>query len=383
MNNIPSSCSKRNCSFTFSSSTTPALTSVTPQKGTSGTEVTLTGNGFSSSIPEVNVTIGRSICQVTSSTLTTIKCTAGQSIGGSHEVVVKIGNKGFAKPSGRKISFTYQVSVRGIQPARGSVGGGTLVTIKGNGFGITSNDSRVTIDGSICNVYNSSVTEIWCVTSSHGSANASVDVTVGSEVGSLINAFVYDTGLTPVVSSVSISEGSVNGGQELMINGSGFGVSQANIKIGPNPCVVTLHSDLLIKCVTPANAPGIYDVLVYVEGKGYAVHASSSSRPPQFKYVLEVTGISPRHGSIFGGTIVNVSGRGFSDNTSAVLVNIGDVPCKILSSGSTRIVCKTEASSAVHTVDNSGVHPGKTRSELFRLNITLNILIDVVAYFSR
>ena len=372
MNNIPSSCSKRKCSFTFSSPTTPSLITITPPKGTFGTEVTLTGSGFSFSIPEVNVTIGRSVCPVTSSNLTTIKCTAGQSIGGSHEVVVKIANKGFAKPSGGKISFHYQVSVSGVQPARGSIGGGTLVNIKGNGFGTTSNDSCVTIGGSICNVFNSTVTEIWCVTSSHGSANASVNVTVGSEVGSLVNAFVYDSGLTPVVSSLSITEGSVSGGQQLVIQGSGFRVSQANIKIGPNPCVVILHSNLLIKCITPANSPGIYDVLVYVEGKGYAVYALLGSRPPQFKYVLEVTSISPRHGSIFGGTIVTVSGRGFSDNMSAVLVNIGDVPCKVLSSRSTRIVCKTGASSAVHTVDNTGVHPGKTRSKSFWLNIVLN-----------
>lgn len=359
MNDIPSSCSKRKCSFTFSSSGTPVLTSISPQKGASGTEVTLTGSGFSANVPEVNVTIGGSICYVISSNLTTIKCTAGQSIGGSREVVVRIGNKGFAEHSGGQIAFTYRVSVNRIQPARGSIGGGTLVTINGDGFGLTSNASSVAIGGSICNVLNSSLTEISCVTSSHASSSANVDVTVGGEVGSLSNAFVYDSGLTPSVSSLSISEGSVSGGEELVIQGSGFGVSQVTITIGPNPCTVTLHYGVLIKCTTPASAPGIYDVLVYVDGKGYAVQAGSGSRPPQFKYVLEVTDISPRHGSIFGGTVVTVTGRGFSDNTSAVTVNIGDVPCKVLSSRSTKILCKTEASSTVHTVDNTGVHPGK------------------------
>lgn len=361
MNNIPSSCSTRNCSFTLSSSLTPSLTSVSPRKGTSGTEITLTGSGFSSNLAEVNVTIGGNVCHVTSSSLTSIKCTAGASVGGLHDLVVNIGNKGFAKHSGGKISFTYQVSVSDIQPSRGSTGGGTLVVIIGNGFGVTSNSGRVTIGGSICNLINSSVIEISCITSSHGAANTTVEVTVGPEVGSLLDAFVYDPALTPVVSSLSFSEGSVNGGEELVIQGSGFGLSQANIKIGPNLCKVTLQYDQIVKCIIPANAPGVYDVFFYVGGKGYAVLAGSGSRPPQFRYVLEVNDISPRQGSIFGGTIVTLTGRGFSNNTSANVVDIGNVPCKILSSRNTEISCKTEASSSVYTVDNTGVHPGKTK----------------------
>lgn len=362
VNNIPSSCSKRSCSFTFSSPATPALTSISPQKGTAGTDITLTGSGFSSNIHEVNVTIGGTTCHVTSTSETTIKCSAGQSIGGSHEVVVKIGNKGFAKPASRNISFTYEVSVSWIKPARGSIGGGTLVTITGYGFGVTPNDSNVTIGGSVCSVLNISLTEISCVTSSHSLSNASVNVVIGSEVGSMLNAFWYDSGMTPLVSSLSSSEGSVSGGEELMIQGTGFGVQQGTIKIGPRPCIVTLYSDVFIKCTTPANAPGIYDVLVCVNGKGCAVDAGLRSRPPQFKYILEVIDISPRYGSIFGGTVLTIAGRGFSDNTLAIAVNVGDIRCKVLSSRSSTIMCRTDASSTTHNVDNTGLHPGKERS---------------------
>ena len=309
----------------------------------------------------MNVTIGGVICHVTSASLTTIKCTAGQSIGGFHEVVVKIANKGFAKPASGKVTFVYQVMVSSIQPARGSSGGGTLVAIKGNGFGVTSNGTHVTIGGSICDVINSSLTELSCVTSSHAPSNASVDVMVGSEVGSLSNAFVYDAVMTPSVSSLSIPEGSVSGGEQLVIQGSGFGLLNATVKIGPNPCKVTLHYDVLIKCTTPANAPGIYDVLVYIDGKGYAVDARLGSKPPQFKYVLEMSDISPRYGSIFGGTVVTVTGRGFSDNTSANVVTIGDVPCEVLSCRSTTVMCKTGAFYTTYNVDNTGQHPGKIR----------------------
>ena len=61
-----------------------------------------------------------------------------------------------------------------------------------------------------------------CVTSSHAPGNASVHVTVGSEVGTLLNAFVFDSGMTPTVSSLSVSQGSVSGSEELVIHGSGF-----------------------------------------------------------------------------------------------------------------------------------------------------------------
>lgn len=362
LNNILSSCSKRKCSFTFSSPDTPTLTSISPQRGTAGTEITLTGSGFSSSIQEVNVTVGGTTCHVTSSSETTIKCTAGQSIGGSHDVVVKIGDKGFAKPSSGPISFTYEISVSGIKPARGSIGGGTLVTISGSGFGVTPNESSVTIGDSVCDIVNVSMTEISCVTSSHDTSNASVNVAVDSEVGSMLNAFWYDSGMTPVVSSLSTSEGSVSGGEQMMIYGTGFGSQQGTVKIGPHLCKVSLYSDVLIKCTTPANAPGMYDVLVCVDGIGCAVEAGLRSRPPQFKYILHVSGISPGHGSVFGGTVLTLVGRGFSDNTSAIAVNVGDVPCKVLSSRSTNIMCRTEASSTAHNVDNTGTHPGKRRS---------------------
>ena len=291
---------------------------------------------------------------------TVIKCTAGQSIGGSHVVVLKIGNKGFANPSSGPISFTYEVSVSGIKPASGSIGGGTLVTISGNGFGVTPNDSSVTIGDSICEIVNTTMTEISCFTTSHDPSNASVNVTVGGEVGSMLNSFWYDSGKTPVVSSLSTSEGSVSGGEQLMIHGTGFGSLQGTVKIGPHLCKVTLYSDVLIKCTTPANAPGIYDVLVCVDGIGCAVEAGLRPRPPQFKYILYVSGISPEYGSVLGGTVVTLVGRGFSDNTSAVAVNVGYVPCKVLSSRRTDIMCRMESSSTVHNVDNTGIHPGNT-----------------------
>lgn len=366
LNNIPSSCSKRKCSFTFPSSVTPTLASISPQRGATGTEITLTGSGFSSSIQEVNVTISGTTCHVTSSNDTNIKCITGQSIGGLHEVVVKIGNKGFAKPSSGKISFTYEISVSGIKPSRGSIGGGTLVTISGSGFGVTPNDSSVTIGSSICDILNISMKQISCVTSPHGVSNASVNVVVGCEIGTTLIAFWYDSGMTPLVSSLSTLEGSVSGGDQLMIQGTGFGFQKGTVKIGPNPCKVTLYSDVLIKCTTPASAPGIYDVLVCVGGKGCAVDAGLRSRPPQFKYILEVTDISPGHGSIIGGSVLTLSGRGFSDNASAIAVTVGDVPCRVLSSRSTTIMCKTDASSVTYYVDNTEIHPGKERKFDFK-----------------
>jgi len=309
---------------------------------------------------EVNVTIGGTTCHVTSANETIVKCTAGQSIGGSHDVVMKIGNKGFATPSSRPISFTYEVRVSGIKPARGSVGGGTLVTISGSGFDVTPDDNSVTIGDSICDIVNVTMTEISCVTTSHDTSNASVNVAVAGEVGSMLNAFWYNSEMTPVVSSLSTSEGSVSGGEQLMVHGTGFGSHQGTVNIGPQPCKVTMYSDVLIKCTTPANAPGIYDVLVCVDGIGCAVEAGLRSRPPQYKYILYVSSISPEHGSVFGGTVLTLVGRGFSDNTSAIAVHVGGVPCNVLSSRGTNIMCRTEASSAVHSVDNTGIHPGNS-----------------------
>ena len=83
-----------NCNFTFSSSSTPTLTSITPLTlSTPNTIFTISGTSFGTDLTKVSVTIGRVTCQVTSTIDTNIMCTLPYLDLGSQTVAVLINGK--------------------------------------------------------------------------------------------------------------------------------------------------------------------------------------------------------------------------------------------------------------------------------------------------
>ena len=67
-------------------------------------------------------------------------------------------------------------------------------------------------------------------------------------------------------------------------------------------------------CDMPAVSAGSYFIKVEVPGKGYAAHGHTDNAAGHhmFESLLSITSISPRSGSLAGGTVVTVSGSGFS-----------------------------------------------------------------------
>ena len=64
-----------NCNFTFSSSATPTLSSITPTTLTApNTDFTISGNLFGTDMTKVHVTVGQIVCEIQSVTDTTIAC---------------------------------------------------------------------------------------------------------------------------------------------------------------------------------------------------------------------------------------------------------------------------------------------------------------------
>jgi hypothetical protein len=94
VNGVAAVCQIANCNFTFSSSFTPTLTSITPLTlSTPNTIFTISGTSFGTDSSKVSVTIGRVTCQVTSTIDTTIICTLPYLDLGSQNVAVLINGK--------------------------------------------------------------------------------------------------------------------------------------------------------------------------------------------------------------------------------------------------------------------------------------------------
>ena len=189
------------------------------------------------------------------------------------------------------------------------------VTVTGTGFPATMEgwaSGSVSIDGSECKVISTSYGEFECITSANtvGSrkkrAASEISVTVGS-ASATGGSFNYDASLTPSVSSVSPTSSAIMGGEVMSIEGSAFGYTWGKVLIGDAECAVLTWFDTTITCTLPANSHGDYPVHVSVPNQGYADVSTVST----INYNFIVTDVTPRKGSMMGGTKTKISGSGF------------------------------------------------------------------------
>lgn len=233
----------------------PAVTGVSPAEGplAGGTPVTISGNGFAGAeqvqfggVPATPFTVSADGNSITTTS------PAGASAGA---VDVRV-----SLPSGLTAivpadQFTYQYTapaVTGVSPVQGPLGGGTPVTITGNGFagaeqvqfgGVPAASFTVSADGT-------SIT----TTSPAGAKAAAVDVRVSLPSGLTpavqADKFIY---LEPVITGLSVSSGPLTGGTPLTIFGAGL-AGALQVQFGGIPAAsFTVSADgSTITTVSPA-----------------------------------------------------------------------------------------------------------------------------------
>ena len=157
-----------------------------------------------------------------------------------------------------------------------------------------------------------------------------------SNPSSLVMTSAFIT--NPTITTVSPSSGSTAGGTSITITGTGFAAG-ATVSVGGNACTsVVVVSATSITCTTPAGSAGAKDVVVTNSDTGAATSTGG------FTYVtpigvVSITSISPKNGSIKGGTEVTITGAGFS---SAATIKVGGVTAVIIKrTGSTKITIRT------------------------------------------
>lgn len=179
-----------------------------------------------------------------------------------------------------------------------------------------------------------------------------VTITVIDEAGtaneqkvSAQNAFTYQLAvLTPVVRTLSPTSGPIDGGTQVAILGDAF---QAPVQVffGAAEAQVLKVTFNEIDVVSPTardtapNGSGIVtgpvDVKVRNVGSG-----KETTFPAAFRYLakMQITGVSPLFGSVFGGTDITIDGVGFTDPVS---VTIGGFQAQVLRVSGTQILART------------------------------------------
>ena len=135
------SISQNSALFSYDSASTPSISSISPSYASTivKTQVVISGSGFGTDKSKVSVLLandklGSYDCLVTEVTPDTIKCNINGGPRGSYELSIFIDPQGYASFPSTSSNFDLVLKITSIAPLSGSLNGGTLLTVQGQGF---------------------------------------------------------------------------------------------------------------------------------------------------------------------------------------------------------------------------------------------------------
>ena len=281
----------------------PNIATLSPNSGTIGTSVTISGTNFGANQGTSFVTFSGIVATPTSWSDTTIAVSVpSAATTGSVIVTVGAGGTGYGSNG---VPFTVLPSITSLSPGSGPLG--QSVVINGGGFGSTQGTSTVSFNGV-------SATPI-----SWGSSTIVTPLPAGADTGNVIvtvggvasNAVAFT--VIPSISSLSPAAASI--GTSVTITGNAFGPTQgaSTVTFNGTPATPTTWSDTNITAPVPTGAT---TGSVFVTVAGQVSNGLSFTVTP-----VTITSLSPTSGPV--GTLVTITGTnlGGTQGTSVVTFN--------------------------------------------------------------
>ncbi|OAI42772.1 hypothetical protein AYO38_02925 [bacterium SCGC AG-212-C10] len=297
----------------FTYGTFPVVTSVTPNNGptSGGTVVTIIGSGFTgvtavmfSDAPAANYTL-ISDAQIVATTpahfaaVTDVRVTTGA--GTSANTFVD--------------NFTFGTFpvVTAVTPNSGPTIGGNIVTVAGSGF---TGVNAISFGGTPAITY-TLINDGSIVVTVPAHASGTVDVLVSTPAGTSANTAAdnYTYGTLPTVVSATPNNGPVAGGTPVSVSGSGF-TGAITVTIGGVSVPFTVLDDNTLVFTAPAHAAGVVDIRVTTPSG-----ISANSVNDNYTYgtnIPVITSVAPNSGPAEGGTLVVITGTGFTGATDVL-----------------------------------------------------------------
>ncbi|XP_044927182.1 fibrocystin isoform X1 [Mustela putorius furo] len=355
VNDIPAHCSG-SCSFQYLEESTPQVHLVWYSLGMIYGDIHLLvyifGTSFSGDPQAVQVTVNKTICRVLFSNETNVVCQTDLLPVGMHRLSVVVRPSGCAiNASGEALFLNVEPRLVAVEPSRAAEIGGLWATIQGSGL----EDVSLVLFGSrscAIDITRSNSQRIQCKVPPRGKDGPIVNLTVitGDHSAVLPMAFTYDSSLNPVIISLSRNRSNIAGGETLSIRMALLGnYSDLDVEVHIQDTLVPAHVQMphSLEVVLPPLPPGLHRISVSING----VSIRSRRVDLHIQYVTDVFSIEPCCGSLLGGTILTVSGVGFSRDPDLVWVLVGNRTCDIVNSTDTVIWCETPPSALLPKAD--------------------------------
>uniref|UniRef100_A0A663ML20 PKHD1 ciliary IPT domain containing fibrocystin/polyductin n=1 Tax=Athene cunicularia TaxID=194338 RepID=A0A663ML20_ATHCN len=348
VNDILANCSG-SCSFQFSQELTPVVSYVEYSSGNGA--LFIKGSGFTEEKPALQVEVNNTTCYVITLNQTEVVCEMERLPVGVYRVTLLVRPYGFALngSTGEGIFLRVEPKLVAIEPPTASEIGGLRVALRGTNL---EGVNLVLFGSQPCPILEDdrNSTRIECKLPPRGTEDAAVRVTLisGYQSTTVNNLFQYDPSLNPAVVSLSRNRSGVAGGQELQIGISQFASywgSDIKVQIGGLWAGIQAQTDRGVNVTLPALAAGWYNVCVTIGGIPV----------PLIQYISEIFSVEPCCGSFLGGTLLTISGVGFSQNPALVSVSMNMQTCMVTHSTEETVWCLTPPAANLSNKDSQDV----------------------------
>lgn len=256
------------------------------------------------------------------------------------------------------IALTYKPpppAVTGISPNAGPVTGGTVVTITGTNL-TNPPDSTVVTFGTTPATSVSCESSTKCTaTSPAGRGSVSVRVTTGGQQSADTPADDFIYVLPPTLTGVSPDQGPAAGGTVVTLTGLDFYTTPGDTTFtfnGVPATGVSCTSTTTCTATTPPHSGHPRAIVTVTTPSGIDEIFG-------FRYLPDITRISPNAGPRTGGTVVTITGHGFDATPAQTTVAFGATPASAVSCASTT-TCTATSPAGSGTVQVTVTTPAAT-----------------------